>query len=194
MNVAAILGFWVLILGCISAPTQNAGQASAQGAQTNQSAPAENQPATARKRRKKKAAMPNCAATDAGANSHTDSANAAKPTLPARGAAGGATLPCPPPKKVVQNGGSNEPSIQLVGGETAQKTEEQRSIDELTAATTENLKKLEGRQLPASQQDTVNQIKQFMDQSKTAVAAGDLERGNNLATKARLLSDELVKP
>jgi hypothetical protein len=62
------------------------------------------------------------------------------------------------------------------------------------AATTENLKKLQGRQLPASQQDTVNQIKQFMEQSKTAVAAGDLERGNNLATKARLLSDELVKP
>jgi hypothetical protein len=34
----------------------------------------------------------------------------------------------------------------------------------------------------------------FMDRSKTAVAAGDLERGNNLAMKARLLSDELVKP
>jgi hypothetical protein len=32
-----------------------------------------------------------------------------------------------------------------------------------------------------------------MDQSKTA-AAEDLERGNNLAMKARLLSDELVKP
>lgn len=107
---------------------------------------------------------------------------------------GGVQQPCPLPKKVVTNGGSNEPSIQLVGGETAQQTAQQRSIDELMAATTENLKKLQGRQLPASQQDTVNQIKQFMEQSKTAVAAGDLERGNNLATKARLLSDELVKP
>jgi hypothetical protein len=40
----------------------------------------------------------------------------------------------------------------------------------------------------------VSQIKQFMEQSKAAVAAGDLERGHNLALKAHLLSDELVKP
>jgi hypothetical protein len=101
------------------------------------------------------------------------SESAATPALP----------PCPPPKKVVRNGGSNEPSIQLVG-----------TIDQLTAATAENLRKLEGRQLNPTEQDTVSQIKQFMDQSKTAVAAGDMERGNNLAMKARLLSDELVKP
>jgi hypothetical protein len=33
-----------------------------------------------------------------------------------------------------------------------------------------------------------------MDQSKAAVADGDLDRGHNLAMKARLLSDELVNP
>jgi hypothetical protein len=33
-----------------------------------------------------------------------------------------------------------------------------------------------------------------MDQSKTAVAAGDLARGHNLAQKAHLLSQELLKP
>jgi hypothetical protein len=114
----------------------------------------------------------------------TGAENATTPTLP----------PCPTPKKVVRNGGSAEPSIQLVGGGTAGQTAQQRTIDQLTATTTENLKKLEGRQLDPTQQDMVSQIKQFMDQSKTAVAAGDLERGNNLATKARLLSDELVKP
>jgi hypothetical protein len=70
----------------------------------------------------------------------------------------------------------------------------QRSTEELTAATGENLKKVEGRQLNPNQQEMVNQIKQFMEQSKTAVAAGDLERGHNLALKAHLLSDELVKP
>jgi len=62
------------------------------------------------------------------------------------------------------------------------------------AATEENLKKIEGRQLNPSQQEMVTQIKQFMEQSKVAVAAGDPERGNNLALKAHLLSDELVKP
>jgi hypothetical protein len=102
--------------------------------------------------------------------------------------------PCPPPKKVVRNGGSNEPAEQLVEGTTAEQAAQQRSIDELTAATSANLKKLESRQLSTTQQDMVSQVKQFMDQSKAAVAAGDLERGQNLATKAHLLSDELVKP
>ncbi len=79
-------------------------------------------------------------------------------------------------------------------GTTAEQAAQQRSIDELTAATSANLKKLESRQLSTTQQDMVSQVKQFMDQSKAAVAAGDLERGQNLATKAHLLSDELVKP
>jgi len=81
-----------------------------------------------------------------------------------------------------------------VEGTTAEQAAQQRSIDELTAATSANLKKLESRQLSTTQQDMVSQVKQFMDQSKAAVAAGDLERGQNLATKAHLLSDELVKP
>jgi hypothetical protein len=81
-----------------------------------------------------------------------------------------------------------------VGGTTAEQASHQRSTDELTAATEENLKKIAGRQLNPSQQEMVTQIKQFLQQSKTAVAAGDLERGHNLAMKARLLSDELVKP
>jgi hypothetical protein len=62
------------------------------------------------------------------------------------------------------------------------------------AATEENLKKIEGRQLSPSQQEMVSQIKQFREQSKTAAAAGDLDRAHNLAMKAHLLSDELVKP
>jgi hypothetical protein len=33
-----------------------------------------------------------------------------------------------------------------------------------------------------------------MEQSSKALAAGDLQRGHNLAMKAQLLSDELVKP
>jgi hypothetical protein len=102
--------------------------------------------------------------------------------------------PCPPRKKVVRNGGSEEPTVQLTGGTTAEQAAQQRSTDQLTAATGENLKKIAGRQLNASQQEMVNQIKQFMAQSKAAVAAGDLERGHDLARKAHLLSDELVKP
>ena len=51
-----------------------------------------------------------------------------------------------------------------------------------------------GRQLDSNQQEMLKQIQQFLDQSKAAVAAGDIERGHNLAMKAHLLSDELAKP
>ncbi len=57
-----------------------------------------------------------------------------------------------------------------------------------------NLKKIAGQQLSSNQQDMVNQIRQFMDQSKAAVDAGDLDRARTLAWKAQLLSEELVKP
>jgi hypothetical protein len=63
----------------------------------------------------------------------------------------------------------------------------------MLASTNDNLKKLEGRKLTASQQDMVSQIHQYMKESKAAVAAGDVERGHNLAVKAHLLSDELMK-
>ena len=40
----------------------------------------------------------------------------------------------------------------------------------------------------------MNQVRQFMDQSKAAIDAGDLERARTLAWKAEVLSEELVKP
>jgi hypothetical protein len=103
--------------------------------------------------------------------------------------------PCPPPKKVVRNGGSDEPAVQLTPGATAaQASYERFTAEQLRVATEENLKKIEGRQLNPSQQEMVSQIKEFMEQSKKAVAAGDVDRAHNLALKAHLLSDELLKP
>ncbi len=81
--------------------------------------------------------------------------------------------------------------MELKGNATSEQASQQQ---QLTAATEENLKKIAGRPLNPSQQEMVNQIKTFMGQSKRAVAAGDLERGRNLAIKAHLLSEELVKP
>ncbi len=102
---------------------------------------------------------------------------------------------CPPLKTVVHDGGTSEPAIQLVGGENADQASQQRSTtDQLLGSTEDNLKKVAGRELNPSQQEMVNQIQQFIEQSKAAVSAGDLARGHNLALKAHLLSDELVKP
>jgi hypothetical protein len=114
--------------------------------------------------------------------------------VPDSGESSAAATPCPPPKKVVRNGGSDDPPVQLTGGTTADQALHRSSTEQLRLATEENLKKIEGRQLSPSLQDMKNQINQFMEQSKAADAAGDLDRAHNLALKAHLLSDELVKP
>ena len=80
--------------------------------------------------------------------------------------------PCPP-KVVVRQGGTSEPAIQLTGGAAgAQKSEAQATAGPMIDATEENLKKLSARQLSATEQETITQIRQFITQSKTAVAAG----------------------
>jgi hypothetical protein len=86
-----------------------------------------------------------------------------------------------------------EPSIQLAGGAGGDQATRQRA-NQMLNATEENLKKIAGRQLATNQQDMVNQIHQFMTQSKSAIATGDFERGRTLAWKAQLLSEELVNP
>jgi hypothetical protein len=95
----------------------------------------------------------------------------------------------------VPQGGASEPSIQLAGGTPGKQTSHDRdTANQMLDATRANLKKIAGSQLNPNQQDMVNQIHQFMDQSKTAVDAGDLDRARTLAWKAQLLSEELVKP
>jgi len=106
-----------------------------------------------------------------------------------------APTPCPPPKVIVRQGGASEPSVQLAGGASGgQTTHERDTAKQMLGSTEANLKTIAGRQLTPNQQDMVNQIHQFMSQSKAAVDAGDLERARTLAWKAQLLSEELVKP
>jgi len=64
----------------------------------------------------------------------------------------------------------------------------------MLSATELNLKKIDETKLTTSQHEMVNQVHQFMDQSKSAASAGDLERARTLAWKAQLLSEELVNP
>ncbi len=69
-----------------------------------------------------------------------------------------------------------------------QKLDTQHLLD----ATEANLRSLT-RTLSSDEQVTVAHIRSYMQQSKNATTDGDLERAYNLALKARLLSDELVK-
>jgi len=75
-----------------------------------------------------------------------------------------------------------------------QASQKLQKTNRLLSSTDANLKQIEPRQLSASQQDTVKQIKNYVDQAKEAANKGDVERAYNLASKANMLSADLVGP
>jgi hypothetical protein len=74
----------------------------------------------------------------------------------------------------------------------AQAAAEQRTNADIQEAQ-QNLKTAEGKQLSAAQHDLVEKVHDFLGQARQAIAAEDWVRASNLAEKARVLSDELVK-
>jgi hypothetical protein len=111
-----------------------------------------------------------------------------KPTTEAPAATDGG-----PSKTVVHNGSTSEPTIDIspdVSPEQASKRTE--ATDQLMASANANLEKVSGRTLNSSQQDTVQQIQNYLRQARDAKTAGDLDRAYNLANKAKMLSVDLV--
>jgi hypothetical protein len=147
-----------------------------------QTSPSHSTPAAKRPHHKKRVRPANCGSMPA-ATGQTASGSTATPSTN-----------CPPPKVIVRQGGTSEPSIQLAGGAPAGQTSNRDTANQMLDTTEANLKKISGKQLSANEQDLVNQTRQFMQQSKAAVEAGDLERARTLAWKAQVLSEELVKP
>jgi hypothetical protein len=97
-------------------------------------------------------------------------------------------------KRVVRNGSATDPTTQISPSVPPQKASSQmENTNVLLNSADANLKSISGTQLDANQEEMVKQVKNFMEQAKTAAGAGDVERANNLATKAQLLSAELVK-
>jgi len=72
-----------------------------------------------------------------------------------------------------------------------QATYQRKTTDDIGAAE-RNLQQTSGKQLNAAQQDLVGKIRSFLAQSRDASKDGDWARAQNLAQKARLLSDELI--
>jgi len=150
--------------------------------------------------RRKKKTNADCgtlpASNSAAANSSSAKNSPAATTGAQTAAAAKPTKNCPPEKiVVVRHGGSTDPSIQLAGGAIGgQATQEKATANQMLESTEENLKKLEGRQLNPSERATVTQIRQYMEQSKTAITSNDLERARTLAWKAQTLSDDLANP
>ena len=103
-------------------------------------------------------------------------------------------LAATPEKKVVRNGGTADPVVQLAPGMSEEQASSQRqNTSELLSTTDANLKQISSRQLNATQQDCVSQIRKYIEQAKAAEKAGDVQRAHNLASKAVMLSDDLAK-
>ena len=99
-----------------------------------------------------------------------------------------------PRKIVVREGGASEPAAQIVPGITpAEAARQRQNAERLLGSTDDKLKRLAGRTLGARQQETVGQIRNYMDGARSALKEGDVLRANTLAVKADLLSEDLVK-
>ena len=97
-----------------------------------------------------------------------------------------------PRKVVVPNGSTSEEGGSLSPALSGREAELQRSsTDQLLKSSDESLKALSGRQLSPEQEDTVQQVNAYMQQSRAAADEGDVQRAHNLALKARLLADTL---
>jgi hypothetical protein len=192
MNLAKILPLVFWMASAVSPVAGIAAPQSSPQSQPQNQAPAQQPPTTAapqtttkkstpkpRKHKPKKPADLNCSTT--------------APKTGATGTKQPATN-CPPPKTVVKNGGTSDPEVQITDTGDAAQAQQRSTTDQLLESTEDNLKKLSGRELIPVQKDMVSQIRQYMQQSKQAVTAGDTERGRMLAQKAQLLSAELVKP
>jgi hypothetical protein len=188
-----------------------AGQVPAPTAAPAETAPAEKSPAPTEKPQTKHAPeepLPTETTPAAPANPQTPAAGKPAPQSAAKGktdagSASGhrrrrkraASAPGSAPRKiVVREGGASEPAAQIAPGMTpAEATRQRHNAEQLLGATDDKLKRLAGRTLDARQQETVGQIRNYIDGARSALKEGDVRRANTLAQKAHLLSEDLAK-
>jgi len=99
----------------------------------------------------------------------------------------------PPPAQssrlIIQEGSAPNSQGQALEDSSSQN---RQTTEQLLKDTETNLNKI-NRPLSPDEQAMVAQIKEYMKQSREATNSSDAVRARNLALKARLLSDELVK-
>lgn len=98
------------------------------------------------------------------------------------------------PARTVVIEGSTQPAMPQLSASMPhdQAIHQKMNTNQLLEATDYNLKGI-SRALNADEQAMVQHIRSYMQQSRDATKDGDTERAYNLALKAHLLSDELIK-
>jgi outer membrane biosynthesis protein TonB len=97
-----------------------------------------------------------------------------------------------PPKITIEANAQETGGAISATGPHSDDVHDKLSTDELLRTTDDNLKSIK-RQLTLDEQAQVVQIRNFMAQSRAATTDSDLVRARNLALKAHLLSDELIR-
>lgn len=206
MRLAIIVGMCLLSLRTLGHSVPVAARVILQAAQSQDSAPASSSPQDSPTQsptdQQKTPNPPQPSTTPCPDNSQSVSAAKSdckpavrtrkrrKPAAPAQASTGSS-----PGKTVVRNGGTDDSSVNLAPGVTPQQaSREADNTNKLLATSDANLKKIAGRELSPSQQDTVKQINSYMTEARDAEKDGDVQRAHNLAVKASLLSADLVGP
>lgn len=94
-----------------------------------------------------------------------------------------------PPRVVIQEGGSNTQSGQSGANSPGS---DQATTQQLLDSAENNIRNIK-RQLSTNEQSMLEQIRDYIKQSKKASSDGDQVGAYKLAVKAHLLSDDLVK-
>jgi hypothetical protein len=103
------------------------------------------------------------------------------------------TSPPIPLQPVVDNGGTASPIGQLTTGDSAVGERTKHETSDLINETQQGLNAIK-RSLSNDEKVTAMQIRTFLKQAEQALDNGDADGGHTLATKAKLLLDELTKP
>lgn len=107
-------------------------------------------------------------------------------------AASGPTAQATPPT-VSAGGGSGSPIGQLTTGDSALGERTKHETADLIGGTQQGLNAIK-RSLSTEEQVTATQIRTFLKQAQQELDSGDADGAHTLATKAKLLLDELTKP
>ena len=168
-------------------PANSAGQTPAPPAAPADQAPAETAPAPEKKAAESMAkGKTNAGSVSTAPPSGTTKRQKHSPPAPAPDGA--------PRKIVIREGGASEPAAQIVPDMTpAEATRQRQNAEQWLASADDQLKQLAGRTLDPRQQETVAQIRNYMDGARSALKDGDARRANTLAEKAHLLAEDLVE-
>jgi hypothetical protein len=75
----------------------------------------------------------------------------------------------------------------------AEALRQRQNAEQWLGSTDLQLKQLAGRNLNPQQQETLGQIRNYMEGARGALQEGDVRRASTLAEKAHLLADDLLK-